>query len=76
MKDETTNRTSTLLESRAVRRQRSSLITSLRQRPDERLSLRQERTRLQQQAQRLRDHRLWLQLQANLDRVLQDRGTV
>ena len=72
MRGETTNRTSTLRESRAARRQRSSLMTSLHKRPDERVVLRQERTRLQKQAQRLRNHRLWLQLQVNLDRVLRD----
>ena len=70
MRGETANKTSTLRESRAARRQRSSLMTRLGKRPDERVVLRQEQTRLQKQAQRLRHHRLWLQLQVNLDRVL------
>lgn len=72
MRDETKNRTSTLHESRTARRLRSSLRSSLRKCPDERIALRQEHARLQQQAQRLRHHRLWLQLQVNIDRVLRD----
>ncbi len=64
--------TSTLRAPRATRRQRSSLLTSLRKQPDTRAALRQEQARLRKQAQRLRHHRLWLQLQTDLDRVLRD----
>lgn len=73
MRDALANRTSTRRESRSARRQRSSLMTNLRQRPDARGVLRQEQARLHKQAQRLRHHRLWLQLQVKLDRVLRDR---
>ena len=70
MSSTTATSTATHRETRATRRQRSSLWSSLRKRPDQREALRQEQTRLQKQAQRLRHHRLWLQLQADLDRVL------
>ena len=71
MRDKLASRTSRR-ESRSTRRWRSSLMTNLRQRPDERGVLRQEQARLHKQAQRLRHHRLWLQLQIKLDRVLRD----
>ena len=64
--------TASQLESRATRRQRHSLLKNLRKRTDTRNTLRQEQARLQKQTQRLRQHRLWLQLQARLDRVLHD----
>lgn len=72
MRDKLAHRTPTQHEARTTRRQRSSLMTNLRKRPDRRGSLRQEQARLHKQAQRLRHHRLWLQLQVNLDRVLRD----
>ena len=72
MRDTTTNSVSTARESRSTRRLRSSLMSNLRKRPDERKALRQEQARLQKQALRLRRHRLWLQLQVNLDRVMRD----
>ena len=72
MSNATATASATQLESRATRRQRHSLLKNLRKRGDTRTALRQEQARLQKQAQRLRQHRLWLQLQARLDRVLQD----
>ncbi len=76
MRDERTSHTSTLRESHASRRLRRILTTNLRKRPDARLALLQEQARLHKQVQRLRHHRLWLQLQVSLDRVLRDGDSV
>ena len=76
MSETTATDTSTRRETHATRRRRSSLVTCLRKQPDEREVLRQEQARVQKQVQRLRRHRLWLQLQANLDRVLRDKHPV
>ena len=67
----TTRTVTVITAARASQRQRNTLLTRLRKQADTRVTLRQEQETLQKQIQRLRDHRLWLQLQVRLDRALQ-----